>query len=508
MLTHIHRLSAAALVSACLVSPHALAETPQGAADRLDAFLDGIDGPQPGFAIVVADRDTVLLERVSGTTRASGGTPLSADTPLYIASQTKAYLGLLAARLDAEGILPLDSTIADHWPGIDLPGEADAAQWTMRDLLTHQVPISVDLLTELEAYVTRVDPAAYPRLIETYGEAREPGFDYSNLGYNIYAAILETRTGISWQDWLDRAIFEPMGWEASSARTSDFAPEILPWNHVWLGEADGWFELPPKSDAIMQSAGGLMVSPNDMVEWLQLNLRGEGPAGSGLTADMIATAHTSGVATHQEDGRNAYQMPCSGYALGWHVCSFNEETVYVHGGGYTGARSVMAFMPDSGVGLATFSNSDAQTGWFSGRILTQFLLYLTDDETADETAAGLLEAYPDRVGRFAEFRAGRRETAREAEDWQGWTWAPDNLADYAGRWTTGDDWFDLMLSVEGEGLVARWGEARYGLEPAAPDLFGATVTPVDRPDPLSFERDETGAIATLSFQGRTYRRSE
>jgi CubicO group peptidase (beta-lactamase class C family) len=31
-------------------------------------------------------------------------------------------MGLLAARLDAEGVLSLDSTLADHWPACGLSG--------------------------------------------------------------------------------------------------------------------------------------------------------------------------------------------------------------------------------------------------------------------------------------------------------------------------------------------------------------------------------------------------
>jgi hypothetical protein len=39
------------------------------------------------------------------------------------------------------------------------------AAWTLRDLLSHQVPLESELITMLEAYVTRVDPADYPALL-------------------------------------------------------------------------------------------------------------------------------------------------------------------------------------------------------------------------------------------------------------------------------------------------------------------------------------------------------
>jgi CubicO group peptidase (beta-lactamase class C family) len=126
-----------------------------------------------------------------------------------------------------------------------------------------------------------------PPCLRRPAQLREPGFDYGNIGYNLYGAILETATGRTWQDWLDAGVLDPLGLERTSARTSDFDLSEQGWSHVWTGAETGWFEVRPKTDAQMQSAGGMTMSPNDMIDWLQFNLRGEGPDGSGLTADIV-----------------------------------------------------------------------------------------------------------------------------------------------------------------------------------------------------------------------------
>ncbi len=225
-----------AAVSAISLLPAAMAQTPEAAAERSDAFLDGFPDLGPGYAVVAVTADDVLLNHVQGERRASTGAPLTLETPIYIASQTKAFMGLLAARLDAEGVLRLDSAITDHWPDIQFPDGVDPSTYTMRDLITHQVPIDAGLITTLEAYVTRVNPADYPALIASVATAREPGYDYSNLGYNIYGAILETVTGKTWQDWLDDGVLHPLNLERTSARTSDFNLAEQSWNHIWTGE--------------------------------------------------------------------------------------------------------------------------------------------------------------------------------------------------------------------------------------------------------------------------------
>jgi CubicO group peptidase (beta-lactamase class C family) len=488
----------------------ALAETPEGAAARLDAFLDRFDGIDPGYAVVVVTADEILLDRADGVRQLSTGAPMTSATPIYVASQTKAYMGLVAAWLDENGIVALDSTIADHWPDIALPEGVDPADWTLRHLITHQVPISVDHITFLEAYALRIEPQDYPAMIARHGTAREPGYDYDNLGYNIYAAIVEDATGRTWQDWLDQVIFDPLGMETSSARTSDFALDTLSWNHVWGGEDAGWTELRPKTDGMMQSAGGLVVSPGDMAAWLQLQLRGEGPAGSGITASMIETAHTSFAHTHMEDGRNAIELPCSGYALGWNICDYNGHTLYFHGGGYVGTRTMMAFSPDLGVGIAAFSNADSMTGWLTSRTAMMYFQYLTEDETAERMADLRVDIFPDRVERQLQARNQRIDGVRAEPQWAGWNWRPDarELAAYAGRYTNGDGYTMIDIALRDGVLHGALGDFRTRLEPATPDLFGAHSFPMTPPDPWQFERNAAGVITALVVDGERLVRTD
>ncbi|WP_300531478.1 serine hydrolase domain-containing protein [Maricaulis sp.] len=501
------RTSLTALAAALCVSTAALADTPQGAADRLGEFLAAIPDLGPGYAAVVVTADDVLLNYVSGVERASTGVPLTADTPLYIASQTKAYMGLVAAVLDEQGVLSLDSTIADHWPDLALPGDLDPSAWTMRDLLSHQVPLDVDAITFLEAYVTRVDPADYPALISAMGEVREEGFEYANIGYNIYGAILETVTGKTWQDWLDEVIIEPMGWEHTSARTSDFGLDGQSWNHILAESGEGWQEVRPKTDAIMQSAGGMVTSVNDMAGWLQMQLRGEGPGL--ISASAIAEAQEGHVETGMEDRRNAYEQVCSHYSLGWNICEKNGHNLYIHGGGYTGAATMMAFSPDLGIGIAAFSNSNAMTGWATSRTVDMYLQFLTDDPNAERMRELRINHYPERVDRLRQIFASRAEEAQADEQWGGWTWSPsaEELEAYSGRFVNENSAYFTVNTYVEEGVLRGWvGDYPVYLTPASENLFAARNVHYDRPDPVRFIREDDGTVSGFVWDGQTYNR--
>ncbi|MBI1237027.1 MAG: serine hydrolase [Alphaproteobacteria bacterium] len=503
----VKHLSLYACAAVIALAPSASAQDIPSATERMNAYLDNFSGVVgPGFAVVVVTEDDVLINRVEGVRNAATGAPLTGDTPIYIASQTKAYMGLVAASLDERGILPLDTPIDTWLPGAEWPDNIDPANYTLRDLLSHQVPFENGTITFLEAYVMRVDPADYANLISQHSEPREAGFQYDNLGYNVYAAILENATGRSWQDWLDEIIFDPMGMDHTSARTSDFSLDDLSWSHIWQGDELGWAAITPKTDGMMQSAGGLVTSPNDMITWLQLQLRGSAPA-AGITDSMVTAAQTSYAETGMEDGRNPYEMSCSGYTLGWNVCEYQGFEVHIHGGGYTGARTGMLFSPDAGVGIAVFGNSDNMTGWWTSATVRMFFQFLAGDETADQMVEVRRQFYADRTARLLEYR----QTAiaeRNAEDyWEGWAWMPDSveLARYAGEYVSDGIPAPAIIRVNGNGLVFELGDLVSNLRPARPDLFGGTgEDPFDGAARFEFQRDAGGEIVSFTWNDETF----
>jgi CubicO group peptidase (beta-lactamase class C family) len=497
------RLLLASSAALALAAP-ALSETPAGAAAQLDAFLDRFEDLGPGFGVVVVTADEVLLSRVDGVARRSTGAPLTPDTPLYIASQTKAMMGVLAAELDARGVLSLDSTLADHWPNVRWPEGFDASAWTLRHLLSHQVPLDIDRITTIEAYSQRIDPADYPRLIEATAALREPGFVYDNAGYNLYGAILETRTGKTWQDWLQEVVYGPLGMSRTSSYTSTFGFDQIAWNHAFAG-GETLEEVPPKTDGMMQSAGGTVTSTTDMAAFLQMQLRGEAP---GLSRAVIAAAQAGAAETGMDDGRNAYELPCSAYSLGWNICEYNGHELHIHGGGYPGSRSMMAWSPDLGIGVATFANSDTGMGWFTSRAINMYLQFLTEDENAARMADLRVSHLPERRARIAQFVAGRDAEDRAREEFGGWDWAPSQaeLAAFAGRYSNGEHYSDFTLVQENGGLTLRWGDARMALDPARQDLFAARLSAFDTREALAFQRDASGRVTGVVWEEDLYRR--
>ena len=393
----------------------------------------------------------------------------------------------------------------------------------LRDLLVQSIPVRVEASTFIDTYVRDVAPSEYPVLIQRHAVPRPDGFQYDNLGYNIYAAALEAKTGKNWRIWLKEKVFSPLGMTATSGRTSDYPAEKIAWSHQradaapdgWP-RADGWYLFPPKTDGMMQSAGGLMTSSNDMALWLEAQLKGHGPDGSGLTREIFARARTDRVAQPSA----GHGFACDGYVYGWNVCRLiiradadasSEDRVigpfFQHGGGYVGVRSLMTAAPDLGVAVAFLSNSDSMTG-FLGQEVTKLVFELAENVPGgDVRRTWRMAAYRDRNARYLTDLQNNREKARAAERWRSWTWAPGTteLAPFAGRYTRDGALLpEATVQFTNGALVLGSGDRRYRLTPAAPDLFGAQTFAYDAIVAVAFVRGPDGKIVALDWDGERY----
>ncbi|MNM74762.1 Beta-lactamase [compost metagenome] len=299
-------------------------------------------------------------------------------------------------------------------------------------------------------------------------------------------------------------LFTPLQLRETGARTSAFDPAQLAFNHQWLGEAQGWQVVPPKPDVIMHSAGGMMTSPRDLGRWLRLQLGGVAPVAFNTRA--LEAAHRIGAQVDAK-ARNAYELPCRGYAFGWNVCDFEGHTLYIHGGSYTGARSMMAFSPDLGVGIGVFSNSDNATGWLTSRTVVQFFQYLVDHPEAATWAQTRQEVYPRRVAEQLAGMRARQANERANPRWQGWAWQPtaDVRSAYTGRFRGERLPVEAVVSEgEGDHLHLQIGALARSLQPAALDLFGALNGPLDAAESLQYLRDAQGRLTGFEFDGERY----
>lgn len=453
-------------------------------------------GSAPAMAAVIVQGDEDPWIHVRGRLRAERGTMADADTRFYIASQTKSFIGLLAATLDANGEFPLTTTLAQVWPDLELPAPADPNRITMDDLLSHQEGLTTDTLNFVTAHVREIPASEYPRLLGSEVRPRAAGFRYANIGDLVYGAALQAKTGRHWRDWLERALLRPLDLEGVTPRTSTAPAANLSWNHQWDGAR--WRALRPKPDALMHAAGGLSASPRSMARWMRTNL-GLDDARGALPAGALQRSQRPIANAELADG----EIDCDGYSLGWYACTYRGQRALMHPGSYDGAVSVTVLVPSAQAGLSLMANSDSAMEGLQLELMKAFIGIATGHADENERLRKALDAYPAKAAAKAEKRRAAIEKDRADPQWGGWTWHPDAAALRACTGEFANALYGTMRVMrEGTGLGARIGAMELRLEPALPGLFAASDRTLDAPEPLRCDAAE----GRITWRGQDFRK--
>lgn len=188
-----------------------------------DAIEHGLDG----IIVYVDQAGEPPAFYAAGWKDRAAQVPADPHALFKVASISKLYIAVAAAKLVHDQRLSLDGTLADYLP--DLVGRIDSAdQITLRMMLQHRsgIPNYVDddafdwgdPLLEISENLALVldDPADF-----------KPGTDYrySNTNYLLIAAILDNVLGYSHQQYIDREIVTPLGLTDTYGVLSDVALE-------------------------------------------------------------------------------------------------------------------------------------------------------------------------------------------------------------------------------------------------------------------------------------------
>jgi CubicO group peptidase (beta-lactamase class C family) len=159
-----------------------------------------------GFSgtVLAAKDGKVVLNRSYGLADRECSVPNSAETVFAIGSLTKQFTAAAILQLEMQGKLNAQD-FAGKYLG-DFP--PDKAGITIHHLLPHTSSLISDGASAklpLENRDEYVEAVKKTKLRSTVGEK----FNYSNVGYNLLAAIVEKVSGLSFEDYLQQRLFKP-----------------------------------------------------------------------------------------------------------------------------------------------------------------------------------------------------------------------------------------------------------------------------------------------------------
>lgn len=156
----------------------------------------------------------IVLESGFGSANCESEENIGGDHLFMIGSITKELTRVLGFVLEEQGFLSLEDTVADWIPGFT--GPIGAVK--LIDIINHAggLPDLIDRVGQPVAYRVAYDyrPTTREQLIDSANLAAlifKPGTkeEYSNLGYQLLAAVYEYSAGTAYAELLDKFIYQP-----------------------------------------------------------------------------------------------------------------------------------------------------------------------------------------------------------------------------------------------------------------------------------------------------------
>ncbi|MEV0354256.1 serine hydrolase domain-containing protein [Nonomuraea sp. NPDC050680] len=304
----------------------------------IDAYLAKVmeSTGLPGMSVVVTHNDRVI--HAAGYGQGSDGKPVTADTPMRVASLSKSFTAMAVMTLVDAGRIKLDEAVAQQLPGFQL-ADPRATAITVRQLLDQTSGLS-DTTLDINALEETTSLAQYVDRLKTGALATDPGthWAYCNVNYDLAARLVEVVSGQSFDDYLKQHVFAPLGMTHSALRSEVVRPSDG-YNSVfgaWLARP----ELPGFLDG--SGSGGVITTAADMGAWL-VSQNGKGKPL--VSPQSLRTMHTP--------------SKISDYGMGWALDS--DTKLLVHSGNLFTYTAVEAISPETGYGFAVMTNSAALT---------------------------------------------------------------------------------------------------------------------------------------------------
>jgi CubicO group peptidase (beta-lactamase class C family) len=324
-------------------------DTRDARAARVDSILAATfhaDGP--GAAVAVVQNGRIVLERARGRAHLEYNVPITPATIFHVASVSKQFATFAIVLLEQQGKLSLDDDIRTHLPELHDFGR----RITIRHLANHTSGIRDQWELLMMAGWRIDDVITRDQIMAMMRRQRELNFEpgaeylYSNMGYTLLAEIVERASGRSFNDFLTREVFRPLGMTATHVhndhemvvpgRAYSYRPAAGPqsgptvWRNAVLSYAN-------------QGATSLFTTAGDLGRWL-INFETGRVGGTAA----IRAMRTRGILN------NGDTIP---YALALQRGVHNGREHWGHGGSDAGFRSYVTHFPAERLGVIVLSNA-------------------------------------------------------------------------------------------------------------------------------------------------------
>jgi CubicO group peptidase (beta-lactamase class C family) len=356
----VRRLASLAGILALVTAPDAPAQPRP--LEGLDAYVRTAvaEWGVPGLSIAVVRGDSVVFAKGYGVRELGKPGAVDEHTLFAIGSTTKAMTVVAIGMLADSGKVSWNDPVVRHLPRFQLIDPAVTAQTTVRDMLSHRSGLgTVDRIWY--AAGGSVDDVVARLRHQPLASSPRSRYAYQNAMYAAAGAVVEAASGMPWERFLRRRLFEPIGMQ--DVRTSvvglDTARNVAT-PHDLID--DTLRAVAHRNLDNIAPAGAVYAGAHEMANWIRFLLDTGRAGGRRLIADSTWREMFTPQTLIPRDAfyptARLTNPHFTAYGLGWFLHDYRGEFVAMHTGSIDGMVAIVGLLPARRVGVVVLANRD------------------------------------------------------------------------------------------------------------------------------------------------------
>jgi CubicO group peptidase (beta-lactamase class C family) len=384
-------LSIRALVMLTVGAPALTAQSGQANPRTLDSIAAAgvLANRAVGLVAAVVKGSDTLLMKAYGKADLEWDVPMTTDAMFEVGSIAKQFAAAAILQLRDEGKLSLEDDITKWLP---VPVDAGGATVTLRRMLSHTSGVNhfqdnpelgrlawnPRMPRDSVYRFIRITPLQYPT-----GDAQA----YNNSAFWLLGLVVEKASGMKYEDYLARKIFEPLGMTRSMY--CDHGANVPRRAHGYHRLPEGLRRAVILPYSLVFAPGAICSTAGDLVTWLKALHGGKVLSPASYTEMTTQATLNDGTAVQ--------------YGLGIKVGEDYRGLKYIgHGGTAPGFRANAAWYPEAQMAVVVLMNTsptNLDPGGVGGALAAQVLPIPRPTRTPyTGDAAELMGTYKQTIG--------------------------------------------------------------------------------------------------------------
>ncbi len=309
----------------------------------------------PAMSIVVVDDGEVVYAKGFGFTDEKSTLPANEHTRFRVASISKLFTAQAVMQLVQAGKVELNAPVATY-----LPDAFAGSGITIRQLLTHTSGLE-DRVWPLPYTAGPNQQAYFAKVIEQNPLPLTGGkFEYSDTGFNILGAVVESISGMRFHTYVEKFILRPaqMAHSGYYSGEAGVQPDALPYHGGSPIPADKQRPFDPS----FFPCEGLIASAQDLATWASRTMAMD-------EAILSKAAYQQMLVPQVKTTWGDIHM-----GLGWQIDKSEWGPVARHAGEVRGYSSLLMTYPAQELAVAILANGNSAPRFDIAELVTRFLM--------------------------------------------------------------------------------------------------------------------------------------